>query len=230
MRGQALLSQQNGQEAAAEFQKILDGRVLSWGPIYPFALVGVARGAAIAGDTARAKKSYEDFLALWKEAETDIPLLVDARKEYAALQAGQPVVLPPIVPPTTLPRTPPQGFVIAAPSGNTRPGITGTWWSETFPVVTLAFTADGAALTGRIDGPQPAPLYDGTIRDGVITFKVKSPGGQHVISFTGKDNGGELVFSRDVEVLSAGGPPITIFGLNAPKTFIAKRVEAQPAR
>jgi len=70
---------------------------------------------------------------------------------------------------------------------------------------------------------------DGTITDGVITFKVKSPDGQHIITFTGKNNGDEIVFSRAVEVVSSGGPTGTIFGVNAPKTFTAKRVEP-PAR
>jgi hypothetical protein len=46
----------------------------------------VARGATLAGDTAKARKAYQDFLAVWKDADPDIPILIEARKEYAALK------------------------------------------------------------------------------------------------------------------------------------------------
>jgi hypothetical protein len=224
-----LLAERKGQEAAAEFQKILDAKVQTWGPSYPFALVGVARGAAIAGDTSRARKRYEEFFALWKEAEADIPLLVEARKEYAALQAGQPVNLPQIVPPG-LPCPQP---VTVPPSGNVGPGVTGTWVTDAaFPNTTLTFTAEGTTLTGSITICRgTVPLYDGTIAGAVITFKAKSLDGQRILTVTGKASGSEIVFTREVEVLPGGnsGPP-NLFGANAPKTFTAKRVDAQPAR
>jgi serine/threonine protein kinase/tetratricopeptide (TPR) repeat protein len=87
LRGQAYLNQQNGVEAATQFQKILDHR--GWGPtsyLYPLAHVGLARAAALAGDTARARKAYQDFLATWKDADPDMPILIDATKEYAKLK------------------------------------------------------------------------------------------------------------------------------------------------
>ncbi len=95
IRGVAYLEAGKGTEAAGEFQKLIDHRGIHWqfqpvlpretGPLRAIAYVGVARGAALAGDTARAKTAYQDFLALWKDADPDIPILVDARKEYAAL-------------------------------------------------------------------------------------------------------------------------------------------------
>jgi tetratricopeptide (TPR) repeat protein len=81
-----LLSERKADEAAAEFQKI---QVPLGVPLarllYVFARVGLARSFAMAGDTARAGKAYEEFFTLWKNAEPDVPLLLDARREYAAL-------------------------------------------------------------------------------------------------------------------------------------------------
>ncbi len=85
LRGLAYLRLRKGAEAAAEFQKIVDHKGANWGPFYPVSFVGVGRGAALAGDSARAKKAYQDFLALWKDADSDIPILIEAKKEYAAL-------------------------------------------------------------------------------------------------------------------------------------------------
>jgi len=45
----------------------------------------LARAAALSGDTAKARKAYQDFLALWKDADPDLPILAEARKEYAAM-------------------------------------------------------------------------------------------------------------------------------------------------
>ncbi len=87
LRGQADLSQQKGAEAAAEFQKILDHR--GWqptSPLYPLAHLGQARAAALSGDTAKARKAYQDFFALWKDADPDIPILQEARQEYEKLK------------------------------------------------------------------------------------------------------------------------------------------------
>jgi serine/threonine protein kinase/tetratricopeptide (TPR) repeat protein len=83
LRGQAYLAQHAGAEAAAEFQKILDRRGLA--PIsvlYPLAHLGLARAAMLEGDTTKARKSYQDFFALWKDADEDIPILIEAKKEY----------------------------------------------------------------------------------------------------------------------------------------------------
>jgi len=86
VRGQAYLRSGKWHEAAAEFQKIVNHKGMTWGAWYSLAHVGLARAAARAGDTARAKKAYKDFLDLWKEADQDIPILIEARREYSALR------------------------------------------------------------------------------------------------------------------------------------------------
>ena len=52
---------------------------------YPLARLGLARAAALAGDTAPSRVAYQDFLAMWKDADPDVPVLVQARAEYAKL-------------------------------------------------------------------------------------------------------------------------------------------------
>ena len=87
IRGQAYLRAGSGSEAAAEFQKILDHRGV--GPtdlLYPLAHCGLARAHALEGDTAGARRAYQDFLALWKDADPDIPILQEAKAEYAKLR------------------------------------------------------------------------------------------------------------------------------------------------
>jgi serine/threonine protein kinase/tetratricopeptide (TPR) repeat protein len=87
LRGQAFLNQQRGADAAAEFQKILDHR--GWqpaSPLYPLAHLGLARAAALSGDTTKARKAFQDFFALWKDADPDIPILQEARREYEKLK------------------------------------------------------------------------------------------------------------------------------------------------
>jgi tetratricopeptide (TPR) repeat protein len=95
LRGLAYLRLHKGAEAAAEFQKIVDHKGASWGStwLYPnwglyysISYVGLARGFALAGETAKARKAFQDFFALWKEADVDLPLLAEARKEYAKVQ------------------------------------------------------------------------------------------------------------------------------------------------
>jgi len=86
VRGQAYLKLNKGAEAAAEFQNILSHRGWSVrGVLYPLAYVGLARGAVLQGDTANARKAYQDFFALWKDADSDNPILIEARKEYVRL-------------------------------------------------------------------------------------------------------------------------------------------------
>ena len=83
MRGQAYLRQGSAAEAMAEFQKIIDRRSIAPAdPLYPLAHLGLARGAALVGDTAKSRKAYEDFFALWKDADADLPILLAAKKEY----------------------------------------------------------------------------------------------------------------------------------------------------
>ncbi len=71
-----------------EFEKILENKGRNWGPYYSALAYsfGLARGAAKAGDTAKAKQAYQDFLALWKDADKDAPFLIQATKELAALR------------------------------------------------------------------------------------------------------------------------------------------------
>jgi serine/threonine protein kinase/Flp pilus assembly protein TadD len=87
LRGQAYLLERQGKEAAAEFKKIIDhqGIVLNF-PIGALARLGLARAYALQGDAARARAGYQDFLALWKQADSDIPILRQAKAEYAKLQ------------------------------------------------------------------------------------------------------------------------------------------------
>jgi predicted Ser/Thr protein kinase len=87
VRGQAYLRAQQGSAAAAEFQKILDHRGLTGIlPLKPLAYLGVARARTMSGDAAGARTAYQDFLALWKDADPDIPILKEAKTEYAKLQ------------------------------------------------------------------------------------------------------------------------------------------------
>jgi serine/threonine protein kinase/tetratricopeptide (TPR) repeat protein len=87
IRGQAYLAAHNGTAAAAEFQKFLDHRgiVINF-PLGALAHLGLARAYALSGDTAKAKTAYNDFLTLWKDADPDIPILKQAKAEYAKLQ------------------------------------------------------------------------------------------------------------------------------------------------
>ena len=86
-RGQIYLRQKLGKEAAGEFQRILDHRgVEVRSPLYPLAHLGLARAAVLSGDTAKARQEYQDFLALWKNADADLPILIEAKKEYEQLK------------------------------------------------------------------------------------------------------------------------------------------------
>jgi tetratricopeptide (TPR) repeat protein len=87
VRGEAYLQLRKGSEAAAEFQKFLDHRGLVANfPLGVLAHLGLARAYALQGDTAKARTAYQDFLVLWKDADLDIPILREAKSEYAKLQ------------------------------------------------------------------------------------------------------------------------------------------------
>jgi hypothetical protein len=87
VRGSAFLVLHRGSEAAAEFQKILDHRgIVLNEPIGALAHLGLARSYAMQGDTTKAKAAYQDFLALWKDSDPDIPILIAAKSEYAKLK------------------------------------------------------------------------------------------------------------------------------------------------
>jgi len=95
LRGRAYLTMRRGAEAAAEFRKIADHKGINWasdwdhpnwGQYYSLSYLGMARGYALAGDSAKAKKAFEDLFALWKDADPDIPILIQAKFEYAKLK------------------------------------------------------------------------------------------------------------------------------------------------
>ena len=88
VRGQAYLAARRGSEAAAEFQKIITHRgVVSNKPIGALAHLGLGRAYGLQGDFPKASAAYQDFFALWKDADPDIPILKQAKAEYSSLQA-----------------------------------------------------------------------------------------------------------------------------------------------
>jgi DNA-binding winged helix-turn-helix (wHTH) protein/tetratricopeptide (TPR) repeat protein len=87
VRGEAYLRLHRGEEAAVEYQKFVD----HWGavrnsPLGALARLGLARAYAMQGDHAKAHIAYQDFFDLWKDADPDIPILKEAKAEYAKLQ------------------------------------------------------------------------------------------------------------------------------------------------
>jgi eukaryotic-like serine/threonine-protein kinase len=87
VRAQAYLAVHRGSEAAAEFQKLIDHRgIVVNEPIGALAHLGLARAYALSGNTDKARTKYQDFLALWKNADSDIPILKQAKAEYASMQ------------------------------------------------------------------------------------------------------------------------------------------------
>jgi eukaryotic-like serine/threonine-protein kinase len=95
LRGLAYLRLQKGAEAAAEFQKVVDHKGANWGAtwihpywgqFYSLSYLGLARGFALTGDTEKARKAFQDFFKLWKDADPDIPILKQAQAEYAELE------------------------------------------------------------------------------------------------------------------------------------------------
>jgi tetratricopeptide (TPR) repeat protein len=86
LRGLIYLRAGDGWKAAAEFQRILDHRgVAPASPLYPLAYLQQARAYGLSGDQIKARKAYDEFLAVWKDADPDIPILRAARLEYARL-------------------------------------------------------------------------------------------------------------------------------------------------
>jgi eukaryotic-like serine/threonine-protein kinase len=87
VRAEAYLGAQQGAAAAVEFQKILDRRGLLWNcATGVLAHLGLARAFAAQGDNGKAQTAYQDFLAAWKDADPDIPVLIAAKSEYANLK------------------------------------------------------------------------------------------------------------------------------------------------
>jgi serine/threonine protein kinase/Flp pilus assembly protein TadD len=87
LRGEGLIAARQGGAAAAEFQKILDhpGAVGNE-PIGALAHLGLGRAYSLSGEGAKSRTAYQDFLAVWKDADPDIPVLKEAKAEYAKLQ------------------------------------------------------------------------------------------------------------------------------------------------
>jgi len=86
-RGEAYLASHEGAKTAVEFQKILDHRgIVVSDPIGALAHLQIGRAFVLSGDKIKAKTAYQDFLALWKDADTDMPILKQAKAEYKKLQ------------------------------------------------------------------------------------------------------------------------------------------------
>jgi serine/threonine protein kinase/tetratricopeptide (TPR) repeat protein len=86
VRGLAYLDAHQGAQAAVEFQKILDHRgIVVTDPIGALAHLQLGKALAMSGDKVKAKTAYQDFFTLWNDADKDVPILIEAKKEYAAL-------------------------------------------------------------------------------------------------------------------------------------------------
>jgi len=86
LHGLANLEAKDGKEAAADFQTVLGHRgINALGGMYPLSMLGLARARAIGGDTTGARTAYQDFFGFWKDADPDIPVLLQAKAEYAKL-------------------------------------------------------------------------------------------------------------------------------------------------
>jgi eukaryotic-like serine/threonine-protein kinase len=86
-RGRAYLKAKQGREAAAEFQKLLDHRQIGFtSAICSIAHLQLGRARVLAGDDSSARTAYQDFFALWKDADPDVSILKEAKAEYAKLQ------------------------------------------------------------------------------------------------------------------------------------------------
>ncbi len=97
LRGQAYLMQGAGARAAEEFQRILDHRgVDPFSAYYAVAPLGLARARAMAGDASGSRQAYELFLSQWTNADADLPVLRDARREYARFGHGKKEETPPV--------------------------------------------------------------------------------------------------------------------------------------
>ena len=87
LRGRVYLKLRIAEQAASEFKAVLEHRgVVLMDPTWELSQLGLARAYAMQGDTAKARAAYQDFLTLWKDADPDIPILKQAKAEYAKLQ------------------------------------------------------------------------------------------------------------------------------------------------
>jgi eukaryotic-like serine/threonine-protein kinase len=87
VRGLAYLRAQRGKNAVAEFEGIVKHRgIFAHAPEWALAHVGLARAYGLSGDSSQARKAHQDFFALWKDADPDVPIFKQAKAEYAKLQ------------------------------------------------------------------------------------------------------------------------------------------------
>jgi hypothetical protein len=87
MRGLACLAAHDGPAAAVQFQKVLDHAGVTRNFVAgPLAHLGLGRAYAIMGDNAKARAAYQNFLAIWKDADPDVPVLKEAKSELASLR------------------------------------------------------------------------------------------------------------------------------------------------
>lgn len=87
LRGQAYLAKHDGAKAAAEYRKLLEHRDIDpVNMLLPLSQLGLARAYAVQGDTPKARTAYQDLFAVWKNADSDLPVLKEAKAEYAKLQ------------------------------------------------------------------------------------------------------------------------------------------------
>jgi len=95
LRGMAFLRAQLGAQAAAEFQKVVDRFSREpFSVVHSLAHLGLARATAMTGDHAASRKAYQDFLALWRDADLDIPVLQEAKAEYEKVSQSAPAAIP----------------------------------------------------------------------------------------------------------------------------------------
>ena len=81
------LGQRRGNEAVAESQKIIDPQTVDQASeLRPLSHLGLARAAALTRDTGKSRTAYQNFFARWKDADSDLPVLIEAKKEYEQLK------------------------------------------------------------------------------------------------------------------------------------------------
>ena len=87
VRGLAYLAARQPAEAAAEFQRLIDHRsIVLVDPVDAMARLQLARALVLSGDLMKAKSAYGDLLTLWKDSDPKLPIVNQARAEYAKLQ------------------------------------------------------------------------------------------------------------------------------------------------
>ena len=98
MRGQALLGAGRASAAAAAFKSAIEHRFVAEPTVLgPVAQIWLGRALAKSGDAAGARRAYQDAFAMWKDADPDVPILVEARKEYEALKAERALLTHPLL-------------------------------------------------------------------------------------------------------------------------------------